>query len=119
MAMVHAGRPPEPKRGALEALRGWASRMWRGEEPLGVAFWQWAVSVGLIVNVAFVFAMYGAISAGAPGIVLVLVHLAPWPYNIFTGIAVWRAADRYPGSPFWATAARSAIILWTIFECAV
>ena len=82
--------------------------MWRGEEPLASAFWYYAVALGLIVNVFGLFAFFAAKTAGASDELLFLVHITPVPYNIFAGIAVWRAAGRYGGSPRMANAARVA-----------
>jgi hypothetical protein len=82
--------------------------MWRGEEPLASAFWYYAVALGLIVNVFGLFAFFAAKTAGASDGVLFLVHISPIPYNIFAGIAVWRAAGRYEGSRQMANAARVA-----------
>jgi hypothetical protein len=91
--------------------------MWRGEEPLASAFWYYAVALGLIVNVFGLFAFFAAKTAGASDEVLFLAHISPVPYNIFAGIAVWRAAGRYEGSPRMANAARVAGVgLMTAFS---
>jgi len=95
----------------------WAKRMWRGEEPLALAFWQYGVVFGLVLNVAHIYLVWAVNSSHAPGVVVAAAYLAPWPYNLLAAWGVWRAADHYAGPPMWATAARVAITVWTLVEC--
>ena len=94
----------------------WARRMWNGEEPLALAFWQYGVVFGLVLNVAHLYLVWWVNSSHAPGIVIVAVYMIPWPYNLFAAWGVWKAAANYAGPPHWVTAARAAIIAWTIAE---
>ena len=103
----------------MNGIAAWARRMWRGEEPLALAFWQYAIVFGLVLDVAHIFLVWAVNSSHAPGVVLAVVYLLPVPYYLFAAWAVWQAAARYDGPPRWAQAARGAIILWTVAEIAV
>jgi hypothetical protein len=93
--------------------------MWRGEEPLALAFWQYAVVFGLVLDVVHIFLVWAVNSSHAPGVVVAATYLLPVPYYLFTAWAVWRAAARYDGPPLWASAARAAIIPWTVVAIAL
>jgi hypothetical protein len=95
----------------------WIERMWRGEEPLALAFWQYGIVFGLVINLAHLFLVWAVNDAHTPGLVVVAVYLIPLPYNLLVAWGVWRAAGRYRGPAPWARAARVIIVLWTIVEC--
>lgn len=100
-------------------LRAWAVRLWRGDEPLGRAFWMWAVALGAILNVVGMFLVYATLQAAAPTIVVVIAWVSPIPYNLFAFVGVWRSAEHYTGPPRWADLARAALVAWTVAECAL
>lgn len=90
------------------------TRLWRGEVPLQIAFWRYAVVGGLLVNLATTgtsLALLAADGSAAFAAAIFTLHL---PYGLFTAMAVWRSADRYDGPPHWAELARPAVIAWTI-----
>lgn len=71
--------------------------LWRGELPLGRAFWGWAVFGGLAINVATSLGFLGLVLAGWPVAALLVGYGLSLPYNIVATVGVWRAADRYDG----------------------
>jgi hypothetical protein len=86
--------------------------LWRGEIPLARAFWLYAVACGAALNLIATIVAFTALASGSPPVLAVALFLLPLPYNVFTVIVVWRAADRYDGDARWAAAARLAAILW-------
>ncbi len=85
---------PEPQ---ASAIAGLVRRIWLGELPLPVIFWNWAVLGGLIVNlttsVLFLFLM------AADQIVAAVIcgYLFSLPYNFVVTFGVWRAAGKFEG----------------------
>lgn len=86
--------------------------LWRGRLPLSRAFWEYAVLYGAIASMAATTASLAALTAGLPGAAAVALHLLPTPYLAVAVTGVWRSADAYRGSPFWAQSARVAVVLW-------
>lgn len=86
-------------------------RLWRGELALGHAFWNWAVSGGLAVNLAtsalFLFLMMN----GHPIAALIAGYGPSIPYNIIVTVGVWRSAGNYQGDRRRADLARAATIV--------
>ncbi len=81
-------------------------RLWRGELPLGRAFWTYAVFGGLIVNMTtsalfLVLAMNHLIIAA-----LIAGYAVSVPYNLIVLVGVWRSAGRYQGERIHADLAR-------------
>jgi len=69
-------------------------RLWRGEEPLARAFWDWGIIGGLVVNMTTSFAFW---------ILLTEDHLVPAyvigyglsnAYNLLIGVGIWRSVAR-------------------------
>jgi hypothetical protein len=89
-------------------------RLWRGEEGLGSAFWEYTVLYGTLANIVATAGMFAALAAGLPGVLAVAIHVLPIPYNIFVVVAVWRSAQRYPGQHEWALLARFAVVIWAL-----
>jgi hypothetical protein len=86
-------------------------RLWRGELPLNEAFWTWAVTVGLVVNLSTTLGFLLLIAQDRPVAALLVGYLVSVPYNILAAVGVWRAAARYPGPPGLAQAARIAAVV--------
>ena len=82
--------------------------LWRGELPLAEAFWTWAVTIGLGVNMAAVILLLTLVTLDAPDMSLLACTALSLPYNIVAVVGVWRAADRYPGPDIHADLARAA-----------
>lgn len=91
--------------------------LWSGGLPLPVAFWNYAVFWGVLINIAaslsslVVLAAAGASTAEAswPPLVALALHLLPTPYNILVLVGVWRSAARPGTAPMTAVAARIAV----------
>lgn len=89
--------------------------LWRGELPLEIAFWRYAISYGLALNVPATGIALALIVLDAPIAIAVIVHLLPVPYSILAMVAVWRSADRYAGRQDIATAAKASVVAWSCF----
>ena len=80
--------------------------LWRGELPLGEAFWTWAIGVGLLVNLLSSLLFLALISADRPWAALFVGYALSVPYNALATVGVWRSADRYEGDVSHANLAR-------------
>jgi hypothetical protein len=85
--------------------------LWRGELPLEVAFWHYAIYYGLIVNLAATTISIVLFLNDAPASA-VAVHLIPVPYSVLTAVGVWRSARRYGGDSKFAHFARIGVLAW-------
>lgn len=94
-------------------------RLWGGELPLAVAFWDWAVLGGLAVNLPLIFAMVLLLSEGHALAAVLVGYGVPIPVNLFLLTGVWRCAARYEGPPRWALAARAGALVWLGFLSAI
>ena len=86
--------------------------LWRGEIPLGQAFWWYAVVVGSLLNLVTTILFMALASVQAPAVLSIAAFLLPVPYNLFILVAVWRSAGRYEGPPERALLARILTVLW-------
>ncbi len=88
--------------------------LWAGEVPLKQAVWQYAVGYGLLLNIITTLAFLALIARDANTALIVLAFASPVPYNFLVVVAVWRSANRYPGSETWADLARIGTVIWMI-----
>jgi hypothetical protein len=86
--------------------------LWRGDVPLGQAFWEYAIVYGTIANIVATAAAIAAVAAGLPDAVGVGLFLIPVPYILTAVVGVVRSANRYRGPPMWAGMAKVAVIMW-------
>jgi hypothetical protein len=86
--------------------------LWRGDFPLGQAFWHYAIAYGTIANILATAAAIAAVLAGLPDAVAIGLHFLPLPYVVTALVGVWRSANKYRGDPTWAGIAKAAVILW-------
>ena len=93
-------------------MRATLTALWRGELPLPLAFWHYAIGYGTIANILATAAAVGAVLAGLPDIVAILLHVLPLPYVLVAVVGVWRSAGSYRGDPSWAGFAKAAVIAW-------
>ena len=93
--------------------------LWRGELPLEVAFWHYAIYYGLIVNLATSTVAIVLFLNGAPIALFLAVHLLSVPYSLLTAVGVWRSAHRYGGPSKFANFARIGVIAWFCLWLAV
>ncbi|MDG4647828.1 hypothetical protein P6F26_05185 [Roseibacterium sp. SDUM158017] len=77
-----------------------------GQLPLREAFWTWAVTVGLVVNVLTSVAFLALVSLGLPWLAFAAGYGISLPYNLLATVAVFRSAAHYDGTPVIADAAR-------------
>ena len=87
-------------------------QLWRGELPLEVAFWHYAIYYGLILNLAASTISIVLLLNDAPFALVLVVHLIPLPYSILTAFGVWRSARRYGGPSKFANFARIGVLAW-------
>lgn len=85
--------------------------LWRGDLPLREAFWMWAVTIGLIVNLVSTILFLVLITRDQPWVALVLGYALSVPYNIVAVVGVWRSAARYQGSNVHADLARGVSLV--------
>ncbi len=88
--------------------------LWRGDLPLGLAFWHYAIGYGAIASILATAAAIAAALAGLPDWLAIVLHFLPLPYLIVATVGVWRSAETYSGNAAWATAAKVAAIVWAI-----
>lgn len=93
--------------GALLAL-------WRGELPLGEAFFTWALLGGLLVNVLTSIGFLWLIMAGLTLPAYIVGYGMSLPYNLVAAVGVFRSAGRDDADPRWAGTARVATIIGMI-----
>ena len=86
--------------------------LWKGDVPLGQAFWGYAIVYGTIANIVATAAAIAAVAASLPDALAIGLFLAPIPYILTAVIGVVRSADRYQGPPMWASMAKVAVIMW-------
>lgn len=80
--------------------------LWFGDLPLGEAFWTYAVTVGLAVNLITSLLFLVLISWDRPVAALVAGYALSVPYNVIALVGVWRSAARYEGERVHADLAR-------------
>ena len=86
--------------------------LWRGEMPLQIAFWHYAIYYGLILNLAASTISIVLLLNDAPFALVLVAHLIPLPYSVLTAFGVWRSAHRYGGSSKFAHFARFGVLAW-------
>ena len=80
--------------------------LWSGNLPLGEAFWTYAVSVGLTVNLITTLLFLVLISWDRPVAALFVGYALSVPYNVVALVGVWRSAARHQGERIHADLAR-------------
>ena len=74
-------------------------RLWRGELPLAIAFWNWAVFGALAVNGTTTLLFFVLLMNERPLAALLAGYVVSVPYNMVVAVGVWRSAGRYEGDP--------------------
>lgn len=80
--------------------------LWSGDLPLGEAFWTYAVTVALAINLGTTLLFLVLISWDRPIAALVVGYAFSVPYNVVALVGVWRSAARYDGARLHADLAR-------------
>ena len=96
---------------------GAPGRLWRGELPLGEAFWMWGVAAGLFVNMATSVSFLALVAADQVAAALFVGYGLSVPYNVVAGVGIWRSAGRYQGDPRLAALARAATVIEMTVLC--
>ena len=86
--------------------------LWRGDLPLGDAFWNWAVLGGLIVNVSTSLIFLWLITIDQPIPALIVGYGMSLPFNALATVGVWRSAARHDGPVIQADLARGVVLVW-------
>lgn len=81
------------------------------ELPLSEAFWTWAVTIGLVVNVTTTVLFLVLIMHDQPWAAALFGYALSVPYNIAAAVEVWRSAARYQGPNVHAELARGVRLL--------
>jgi hypothetical protein len=71
---------------------------WLGQVPLGRLFWRDMMLVATMINIASSAAALVLLGLKTPLGLVLTVHFAPVPYNIFLAVAVWRTAEKTQGA---------------------
>lgn len=87
------------------------STLWRGDYALADAFWTWAVTIGILVNLVTSVLFLTLIMQDLAWAALIVGYGVSVPYNIIAVVGVWRAASRYDGPAIHADLARGATIM--------
>jgi hypothetical protein len=90
-------------------------QLWLGELPLHEAFWRYAITYDLVLNIAATLGALTLVLTEAPIAFAAIVHVLPLPYSLFAATGAWRSADRYTGNPVHAAMAKLALIAWIGF----
>jgi hypothetical protein len=89
---------------------------WRGELPLGRAFWGWGILGGALVNLVATLAAMFLLVAEAPAWLAAMIFAAPIPWNLALIAGVWRSAA-HAGTGLHGDLARIAILVWALILC--
>lgn len=87
---------------------------WRGNLPLGRAFWLWGILGGAIIGLVSTLLALALLVAGAPTWLAMLVFAAHLPWNLVLLIGIWRSAGRSRVSRDTASLARLVILAWVV-----
>ncbi len=85
--------------------------LWRGDLPLGDAFWTWAVMGGLVVNVSSSLVFLWLITIDHPIPALLVGYGLSLPFNALATVGVFRSAARHGGPHVQADLARGAVLV--------
>ena len=80
--------------------------LWSGDLPLGEAFWTYAVTIGLAVNLTTSLLFLVLISWYRPVAALFVGYDLSVPYNVVALVGFWRSAARHVGERLHADLAR-------------
>ncbi|MEI9414313.1 hypothetical protein [Mesorhizobium sp. Cs1321R2N1] len=85
---------------------------WLGEVPVDRLFWRDMMLVGTVINIASSAAALILLGLKMPLGLVLAVHFAPVPYNVFLTLAVWRTAEKAGGAR--ASLFMLGSVLWLI-----
>ncbi len=85
--------------------------LWRGDLPLGEAFWTWTVLIGLFVNLSTTILFLTLMTLDLLWTALLAGYAVSVPYNVIAVVGVWRSAERHQGPSLQADLARAASVI--------
>ena len=88
--------------------------LWRGELPLGRAFWSWGVLGGAAVGLFSTLLALALLAAEAPAWLAALAWAAHLPWNLVLLVGTWRSAGRPEVGRDTAFLARAFILGWVV-----
>jgi hypothetical protein len=109
-ASVRPEAPPVGSGEQIDATLGIFRNLWRGNYGLPKTYWQFGFPGGIVVGLLFI----GAVKATESAIVVLVGLLGLWAWQVVIGVAIWRAAVKYPGSKLWSVLARGVVVLGTL-----
>jgi hypothetical protein len=87
---------------------------WRGDVPLGRAFWLWGVLGGGVVNLFTTIFALALVTAGAPAWLVAFVFALHILWNLVLLIGIWRSAGRPEVGRDTASLARLVTLAWVV-----
>jgi len=102
---------------ALDRPAGFFRSRWHGQVSLDRLFWVDMVLVGTLINLATSFAALIALGFKWPAWASIAVYAAPFPYNVFLVLAVWRMSERL--GPRAAGFARTGALGWLVIATVI
>lgn len=90
---------------------------WQGAVPLDRLFWRDLVFVASAISIASSAVALVLLGLKMPLALVLAVHFAPVPYNLFLTLAVWRTAERFPGAKAWMMTLGAS--LWLILTVVI
>lgn len=85
--------------------------LWQGDLPLSDAFWTWAVTVALAVNMVTSVLFVVLITRDLPVLAFLIGYGLSLPCNLVVLVGVWRSAARHQGPAIQADLARAATVI--------
>ena len=86
-------------------------KLWHGELPLGVSFWQYLITFDIALNILATLGALAVYLNGGPIAIAGIIHLLPVPYSLFAATGTWRSANRNREDP---SLVKMAIAMWVI-----
>jgi hypothetical protein len=98
---------------AEEAVRT-IVELWRGQLPLGRAFWAWGILGGAVVGLVSTLLAALLLTSDAPAWLAALAFAGHLPWNLVLLVGVWRSAAQPEVARGTATLARLAMLAWVV-----
>ena len=80
-------------------------RFWKGDLSLPMSYWGMGVGINIVIGLLI------GLFVGAAG----MSEDAIWgyiiPFQIYTVVGIWRSANKYNGTKYWAILAKVAVVL--------
>jgi hypothetical protein len=100
-----------------EAVKSFFRMRWQGAVSLDRLFWRDLVFVGTAISATSSAVALILLSLKMPLAVVLAMHFAPVPYNLFLTLAVWRTVEKLPGIKAWMMTLGAS--LWLILTLVV